>query len=81
MRRRRRRLEMSTTSTDATGSVVMLAQRGLFSGSQCRHVKTADLDDSMSVAWTRVAEALRYRPLDARSAETVAANTAMVAVT
>jgi magnesium chelatase family protein len=27
----------------------------------------ADLDDAMAVAWTHVAEALRYRPLDVRS--------------
>jgi len=27
----------------------------------------ADLDDSNVVAWTHVAEALRYRPLDARA--------------
>ena len=27
----------------------------------------ADLDDSSAVAWTHVAEALRYRPLDARA--------------
>ena len=29
----------------------------------------ADLDDASSIAWTHVAEALRYRPLDARSSD------------
>ena len=29
----------------------------------------ADLDDAMSVAWTHIAEALRYRPLDSRAPE------------
>jgi magnesium chelatase family protein len=29
----------------------------------------ADLDDASSIAWTHVAEALRYRPLDARASD------------
>jgi hypothetical protein len=33
----------------------------------------ADLDDATAVAWTHVAEALRYRPQDSRELDTSAA--------
>jgi len=33
----------------------------------------ADLDDATAVAWTHVAEALRYRPLEMREGEAVSA--------
>jgi hypothetical protein len=36
----------------------------------------ADLDDSTSVAWTHVAEALRYRPLDLRQPDGLSGGTA-----
>ena len=72
--------------SDARDLLASAAERsGLSARAYHRVLKVArtiaDLDDSMAVAWTHVAEALRYRPLDARSAETVAADTATVAVT
>jgi magnesium chelatase family protein len=36
----------------------------------------ADLDDAASVAWTHVAEALRYRPLELREPDAMAADAA-----
>ncbi len=36
----------------------------------------ADLDDSDAVAWTHIAEALRYRPLETREADELSASTA-----
>ena len=72
--------------SDARDLLASAAERtGLSARAYHRVLKVArtiaDLDDSMSVAWTHVAEALRYRPLDARSAEIVAADAVTVAVT
>jgi hypothetical protein len=36
----------------------------------------ADLDDSGAIAWTHVAEALRYRPLDVREPDGLAGGAA-----
>jgi len=63
--------------TDARDLLASAAERcGLSARAYHRVLKVArtiaDLDDSTAVAWTHVAEALRYRPLDSRSGERIA---------
>ena len=59
-------------NSDARDLLASAAERcGLSARAYHRVLKVArtiaDLDDSTAVAWTHVAEALRYRPLDARA--------------
>lgn len=67
----------TAVDADARDLLASAAERcGLSARAYHRVLKVArtiaDLDDSAAVAWTHVAEALRYRPLDSRSADSPA---------
>ena len=66
----------TSVDADARDLLASAAERcGLSARAYHRVLKVArtiaDLDDAEAVAWTHVAEALRYRPLDSRSADEV----------
>jgi magnesium chelatase family protein len=67
--------------TDARDLLASAAERsGLSARAYHRVLKVArtiaDLDDSSAIAWTHVAEALRYRPLDLREPNRLAGGAA-----
>jgi magnesium chelatase family protein len=64
--------------TDARELLASAAERsGLSARAYHRVLKVArtiaDLDDATAIAWTHVAEALRYRPLEMREADSLSA--------